>query len=357
MISALAQAELSKVGGQQRHTAENIARARWPDSPSVAQALVEKAAVGAATPTVSGWASQLVVGELIDDFVEAVRAVSVIDRLLGVRRVPFEARIPKEASGGFGGSWRGAGAPIPTVRNSFDTSLTLPRTSAGGIQVISEELAKLTRPAHAIALRDLLVAGLARYLDEQFLDPTIAAVSDVSPASITRDATQITSTGATAAAILDDLRSLIAAITTNLTAPAFIMRRSDAVYLATLQTAGGSMAFPQINALGGTLCGIPVVTSASVPGDAGSPPSDRYIILIDAGSVMVADEGSGGTEISVSRVATFEMADNPSNDAATGNATSQVSMFQTHSVATKVFRPINWARAIDGCVAYMRISW
>jgi HK97 family phage major capsid protein len=358
LISALAQSQFSDLPGRTREDAASIAARRFPDTPSIAQAareLYEKAAVGAGTPTDAGWADDLVVGSLVDDFVEAVRAISVIDRLQGVRRVPFEARVPKESSAGFGGGWRGGpGGALPAIKTALDT-LTLPQFAVGGIMVTTEELALLTRPAHARTLRDLLVTGLARYLDSQFLDPSVTAVANVSPASITNGASQITSSGATAAAIKDDLRRMIDEIDTNLVAPVWIMRRKDAVFLATLETAGGAIAFPNITAVGGMLLGIPVLTSNSIPGDAGSPATDRNIVLLDASGVLLADEG--GAEVSVSRVTSLQTDDAPTNNAATGTATAMVSMFQTHSVATKVMRPMNWTRAQDGCAAYMRVSW
>jgi HK97 family phage major capsid protein len=354
-ISALSQSVLSDAPGRVRRDAASIARAQFPESPSVAWAL-EKSAVGAGTPSGDGWADDLVVGELADDFVEAVRAISVIDRLQGVRRVPFESRIPKETTAGFTGGWRnGYGGALPNMKLALDT-LALPRLAVGGLTVVTEELARLTRPAHAIMLRDLLVNGLASYLDQQFLDPRVTASAGVNPASITNGSDEITSTGATAAAILTDLKNMIAAIDTNLIAPVWVMRRVDAVHLATLETSGGSMAFPDIHALGGRLIGIPVITSSAIPGDAGSPVTDRYVVLLDASGVLLADEG-GGAEISVSRVTTLEMSDAPTSSAASGSASSQVSMMQTHSAAVKAMRPMNWAKAQSGCSAFMRVSW
>jgi hypothetical protein len=356
LISALAQSALSDVQGRTPEDAVSIAEKQFRDTPTIALAaweLREKAAVGAGTPTTAGWADDLVVGQLIDDFMEGVRAQAVIERLQGVRRVPFEARVPKESSAGFGGGWRGGpGGPLPAIKTALDT-LSLPMLGCGGIMVTDEELVRLMRPAHARTLRDLLTAGLIRYQDTQFLDPSISAVANVSPASILNGATEITSTGSSLAAMVGDAKNIIDAVTTNLDKPVWIMQRKDAVHIAVKQESAGLT--PTVTALGGMWLGIPVITSASIPGTEGSPATDRIIALLDAASVLLADEGTA--EISVSRVTSIQMDDAPTSNAATGTATTQVSMFQTHSVATKIMRPMNWTRAHDGCAAYMQVSW
>ena len=278
-------AALTRCGGDQFSAAE-VARTAWRHSPSVAEAIT-KATVVAGTPGTAGWGAELIDEAVASDFIAAIRASAVLDRLPGTRRVPFTHPIPRETAATFTGAWVGAGAPRAVSRAIFDT-ITLPRTTAGGITVVTKELAKALRPAHEQMLRDLLVAATASYLNSQFLDPRITALAGVRPASITAGGTQITSTGATAAAILNDLKAMLAAVNTELTAPAWIMRRRDAIHLAGLLTAGNTLMFP---AMPRELLGVPVLMTSAIPADGGSPAADRFVVLVDGGSVLIADEG------------------------------------------------------------------
>ena len=320
-------------------------------SPSVHRNFAMKSAVAAGTPGTVGWGAELIDASIAADFVAAVRPATVVDRLTAARRVPFTHPIPAESSAGFGGYWAGEGQPLPLAAGDL-TQITLPRTSAGAIVVRTGESKELTLPSHEIIIRDLLVRATVAFLDSQFLHPSVTASAEVRPASITNNATEISSTGATTAAILADLQSMLAAVNSDLTAPVWIMRRRDAIYLAGLLGANGGLMFPNMPR---ELLGVPVLVSSAVSAAAGSPATDRYVILLDQESVLIADESR--IAFSSSGQATLEMADNPTNNAKTGGGTSMVSMFQTHSTAWKVVREISWARAHDAGVAFMRVSW
>jgi hypothetical protein len=52
------------------------------------------------------------------------------------------------------------------------------------------------------------------------------------------------------------------------------------------------------------------------------------------------------------------MLDNPTNNSASGTATSMVSMFQTNSTAFRAERYINWARRRASGVSYLvDVAW
>jgi hypothetical protein len=63
-------------------------------------------------------------------------------------------------------------------------------------------------------VREEMIAGVAQYLDTQFVGPAVAAASNVSPASITKGTTAITSAGTSAANALTDLQALLSAFVT-----------------------------------------------------------------------------------------------------------------------------------------------
>ncbi len=331
--------------------ARGFAQSRWPEHPSIAEAFQVKAAVpGAST---GGWGDDLVPTAIATDFIEAVRALTVIDRL-PTRRAPFQIPVPRETTAPTTGGWVG-GSAIPVAAGAFD-QVQLPSYVGGAIAVVSNELIASTRPEHSGVVRDILVGSLVGFLDRQFLDPAVALVAGAHPASITNGASEISSTGATAAAMLVDFRNMVEAIGTNFVEPRWIMSRRDATRVASTLTAGGALAFPTVTALGGTLLGIAVLTSASVPSAAGSPATDRYITLIDAASILVA--GEGRASVQASRLATLQQDSAPTQAAsASPSPTNTTSLFQTESSGVKVTREISWLRAHSGSVAYMRVSY
>ena len=82
-----------------------------------------------------------------------------------------------------------------------------------------------------------------------------------------------------------------------------------------------------------------MVTSTSVPIDTGA---DTYIILMDAGSVLLADDG---IKIDVSREASLQMDSTPTDAAA-----SQVSLWQNNLVGLRCERRICYRRRRDAAV-------
>lgn len=323
-----------------------IAEREFADTPTVAMAI--KGAVTGMT-LASDAAFESTIG---GDFVAAVRSATVIDRLKGVRRVGFATDVPRETAAGFGAAWVGNGIPTPNLKTASD-SFRLDHCMASGMFVWTVELDRLIQAGDALALREALVASAAAYLDGQFLNPTVSAVTGLTPAAITNGATQITQTGTTALAKMADFQSMIDAITTELVAPCFIMHRKEAIRIGNTLTTGGALAFPSLHAMGGSLMGIPVMTSSAVP-EVGSPTA-RPIVLVDADGIALADEGRA--EIITSKFASIQMDNAPTNNAGTGTGSSTVSMFQTGSIAVKHNREINWTRALSGSVAYMLATY
>jgi HK97 family phage major capsid protein len=108
--------------------------------------------------------------------------------------------------------WTGQGKPIAVTKIDLAT-VTLGIAKAVGIIVVTEELINLSQPGAETLLRDELAAGLAQFTDAQFVDPSVAAVTDVSPGSILNVTSPVASAGGTAADALTDIKALIAAFT------------------------------------------------------------------------------------------------------------------------------------------------
>lgn len=321
---------------------------QWRDStPEVELRLKAPVAPGTTddqgSPT-TGWAQPLVVPDnMTQEFVELLRPQTIVGKIQGLRKVPFNIRMPRTVSGSSAG-WVGEGKPKPVSKMSFDT-VTLAWNKIAGIVVLTEELVKFSNPAAEGIVRQDMIDTIAEFTDQQFIDPTVTATA-TSPASITQGITGIPSTGATVANIMTDVQSIFKTlITGNITPKAgvWVMHPRTALYLSMLRTAQDVYAFPGITMYGGTFYGLPVVTSASVPIDTGD---DTYIVLMDAAEVYLADEG--GVALDVSREASLQMDSAPSD-----GAQSLVSLWQNNLVGLRAERYITWKRRRDAAVAVL----
>lgn len=328
---------------------------RWMDTtPEVARVLM--AAVAAGDTTTAGWASELVYAEnLANEFIQLLRPQTVLGKIPGLRKVPFNIRMGSQTSGGTG-YWVGQGKPIPVSKLSTG-SLTLGMAKAAGLLVIDEELAQSSSPSAELLVRDDLIKTNATFIDVAFLDPGAAAVANVNPASITNGVNPTAASGTNTAAIIADVKTLFNTfIAANLdpSGAVWIMTASQALALSLIQNPLGQNQFPNITAMGGSWYGLPVITSQSAQ-MVGSPVAGegQLIVLLNAPEILLADEGQ--MVISVSNEASIEMLDNPTNaSTATITATSMVSMYQTNSLAIKGIRWINWAKRRSTAVAYIK---
>lgn len=326
---------------------------RWMDqTPEVAVAL--KAAVAAGDTTTAGWAAELVYNEnLASEFIELLRPLTILGRIPGLRRVPFNIRVGSQTAGSTG-YWVGQAKPIPVSKLTTGTPVTLGIAKAAGLLVIDEELARSSSPSAEVLVRDDLLKTNATFIDVQFVDPNVAAVANVNPASMTNGLTPVTPTGTTAATLRADVQTLFNNwILDNLdpSKGVWVMTSVTALAISMMQNALGQPEFPGITMAGGTFFGLPVICSqsANIPG---SPNSGNMIILMNASEIMLADDGA--MVITVSNEASIEMSDAPAQSGATGTGASMVSMFQTNSLAIKGIRWINWAKRRSTAVQYIK---
>lgn len=329
------------------------AQKSWQDqTPHVAQVL--KAAVAAGDTTTSGWASEIAYkNNLASEFIELLRPATILGRIPGLTNVPFNVRMGGQDQGSTA-YWVGQGKPVPVSKlNTLEVTLGIAK--AAGMVVLTEELVRSSDPSAEMLVRNDLRDSIAQFLDVQFVDPNYAAVTNVSPGSITNGVTPLTPTGTDSAALRKDLQTLIDNFTQNnldVSRAVWIMSPTRAMAISMMLNSLGQPVFPTMSMQGGTLLGLPVVVSLSA-NIAGSPASGDMIILVNAPEILFADDG--GVTIDASREASIQMLDNPTNDSSGSTAaTTMVSMFQTNSVAIKAVRFINWKKRRSTAVAFIR---
>lgn len=333
---------LARSKGNLMHAAE-IAKT-WTDTPEVETVL--KAAVAAGNTTDTNWASKLVDYQTLEsEFVELLRPATIIGRIAGLRNVPFNVRMATQTGGGVYG-WVGEGAAKPVGSLAIGEVL-LRWAKASGIIVITEELAMQSSPSAEAVVRDDMVAGVANFLDAQFVNPDVSEVPNVSPASITNGVTPVAATGTTAAALRADVATLwgtMLAANIPVGSGHWIMSPSRAMEISLMQNPLGQPEFPGITPTGGTFLGYPVVTSNSVPAGSGGD----LIIFAVAGEIFYSE---GGLMIDVSREASLQMDTTPDNP--TTASTVMVSLWQRNLIGLRAERYINWKKRRPQAVGYI----
>ena len=335
------------------HEAAAYAKANWDSStPEVELAL--KTAISAGTTTDSVWAGPLVYAQDFPAaFLEFLRPLTIIGRIPGMTRVPFNIRYGIQ-DGGSTVAWVGQGAPKPVSKLTF-TSGTLGFAKAAGIVVITQELARFSSPSAELLVRNDLAAQMVYFLDQQFIDPGVAAVANVSPASVTNGATAVRQAAAawtSMANVLTDIKaflSLFSAQEISLAGAVWVTTPDVALSLGMVMNTGGTdFAFPEVGVNGGTFFGLPVIVSNSVPH---STSAGSILVLIIPQYIYMADEG--GIMIDTSTEASLQMDTAPTVNSATPTATTLVSLWQTNSIGIRVERIINWQRARTYGVGYI----
>ncbi|HYC66652.1 phage major capsid protein [Brevundimonas sp.] len=334
---------------------------------SVVHRIVTKANVVAGASTSGNWAEDLVGDEtaVYADFAEYLRPMTIVGKfgqngIPNLRRVPFRTALIGQTGGGQA-YWVGEGKPKPLT--AFDFSRTsLDELKVATISVVTEELLRKSSPAADAILRDALAAAVAERIDIDFIDPDKAASAGVSPASITNGVTAVNATGTgDADDIRADVRALMAtfvAANNPPTSGVWIMSSATALALSLMVNPLGQPEFPGLTMRGGTFVGLPVIVSEYVPTETSGSPAvtTGFVALVNASDIYFADEG--GVQVDVSREASLQMLDNPTNDTVTPTATSLVSMFQTNSVAFRAERILNWSKRRTSAVALLdSVAW
>jgi HK97 family phage major capsid protein/HK97 family phage prohead protease len=311
---------------------------RWKDStPEVLQVLEQRANPGITTD--SDFAAPLVIPmNLASEFIELLRASTILGRL-NFRKVPFNVKIPVQTSGSLV-NWVAEAGVKPVGEVHFDT-LTMGYSKVAGIVVISEELARLSSPSAEDTVRRDLVAAISEFIDQQMLSESVAAATGV-PAGLPRGVTPIPATGTDAAAVRCDVRNALAAMLgANLSTSGVVIVMSETMgaTLGLMTNALGQPEFPSLGAQGGTLAGLPVITSENIESDT----TGENIYFIKQSEILLADDG--GVTLDSSREATLDMA---------GSTTPNYSLWQRNMIGLRAERWINYQKRRAGAVQWIQ---
>lgn len=240
-----------------------------------------RAAVDAGTTTDTDWAASLSeYRQVSNGFAEALRQVSIFDRMLAdgaLRRVPLRSRVVAVTTAASGAE-HSEGAPRRVSELGFSDE-TLPVRRVDATVVVSDELARSASPAATALLGTELRNGVAAATNSVFVD------------RITNGVTPTASAGSTAANAITDIGVLLGAVALGeASRPYFITSPARAKSGAMKLTTAGTFAFPQLTPVGGSIAGIPVlVTDAVDTGevllvDASGLAGDSDVIVLDGAS-------------------------------------------------------------------------
>ena len=288
---------------------------------------------------------------LQDQFIEFLRPLTIIGRLPGLTMVPFNVKIGRQ-TGGSTVNWVGQGGPKPVTNISGD-SVTLDLAKIAGIIVLNDELVRISSPSADLLVRNDLTKQIVQFMDAQFVDPTKAAVTGVSPASITNGVSGQVASGTTGAALRSDMKTLLGtflAANLQVSGAVVIMSQRLALAISLMQNALGQNEYPNLTMNGGTAWGLPVITSEGVPSTGGSPTDGDLIIVASTPDILLADDGQ--VQIDISREATLQMDSAPDSPATA--STVMYSLFQNNGVAVRAERYINWAKRRSTAVQYIQ---
>ena len=313
----------------------------WHDStPEVEIAL--RAAVAPGNTTDPTWAGPLVeYTHLANEFIDLLRPATILGRIPGgFRRVPFNVSFPLQTTAS-STQWVGEGLPKPVSALGFDT-MKLGFAKVASIVVITEELLRFSNPNAETLVRDDMIEVIARFLDLSFIDPSRDAVAGVSPASVTFGAPSIAASGSGIVNLRYDIQRLFGLFSNanmSLAGAVWLMNPLQSLAISMFQNPLGQAEFAGVTGLdGGTLMGLPVITSNTIP--------EGEIILLLPREIFMADDG--GVTIDMSREASLQMSTAPSPGAA-----QLVSLWQQNLVGLRAERWINWARRRGQAVAML----
>jgi HK97 family phage major capsid protein len=291
-----------------------------------------KALVAPGDSTTPAWAGSLAQTGLTGEALSLLRGLSLVDQVAGkMQRVAYGTTVPVDATAVPVGGWIAEGAPIPMNALSFASVGPLRPAKVAAAIAVTRELISLGGPTAERSLTTSLLSQVAAVIDKLFLDPAVAPAG-AAPGSITNGATEITSSGATAAQIQADLAAMIAAITTTGKGFTWMLRPTTAAHVAA--ALGSASDLPR------SLYGLPVALSANSP---------RQITLADLAAVLVADDGV--LSLDITEHAAVQMDSAPTHPATA--ATVFRSLYQENLIGVKAVRWITWLRAVNGSVAYM----
>ncbi len=271
-----------------------------------------KSGVAAGTTLDAEWAGAALgdYKNIVAGFMEAMRTKSVFYRLVADNAftiLPMHKQIVFTTASA--SAWvLGEGRPAPLSRLSLANQMLLP-VRAAALIVMTDALIRDTSASGQSFFAKELRNAVGEVVDQKFFEIII---------DDTTDAEVIPSTGDDIEAVLIDLRSALAAVTTGGNSALYWIASPDvAKFLST-----APQQFPAASAVGGELLNLPLLVSGGL--------AAGELVLLDAAGVAA---NANTVEVKASTETDIEMDDAPTSDATVGSGATSVNMFQVNSVA------------------------
>lgn len=284
------------------------------------------------------------------DFAEYLRPLTIIGRLK-LRRAPFLTRLVLETSGTTA-AWVGEVWQIPATSAAFSFvgssgTVSIQPTKVATLVALTSELVKLSRPSADALIAADVGRACATALDVGFIDPSNSGIPSVRPASVTYGAPSFVSGGAGLAEVDADLQLLVGSLTAAempFLSASWVMSPKTAAALGALRGSGGAPAYPGLGPTGGSLLGVPVLTSTAARG---------CIVLLEASEILLADDGEAA--IDYSEEASVQLSDtpNPTGGPTDSLGSPMVSLWENNLVGIRAARYANWVRRHPGAAAVL----
>lgn len=334
-----ARAAHAKVFGIKNHwsMSETAAYAAklWPDTPMVGMYLKANPGTGAA----GNWAEPLnPVNTVEGEFIAELRPATVVGRL-GLRPAPFNTKMIVQGPASSSANWVGNAAAKPVGEGVYDT-VEIGRDKIAEIIVLTQDQIMSSAINSVEATRMDLIARVAQFADEQFLDPSVADGAN-NPASILNGVDDVASGGSTGEDLLHDINALMnrfIAYNIPLSNVTLIVSSYIAMGIGGIRNALGQRFFPDVNVNGGTIDGIRVIVSNNVGGSS----SGSNIVAVIPNLILLAD--NGGIKVDLSDQATVDMA---------GGNSPTFSLWQKNAVGLRCEWFVSWAKAHPAAAQYI----
>jgi hypothetical protein len=272
----------------------------------------QKTAAAVGTTSDSTWAGPLAdYQSVVGAFLESLRGFGAFDAMLPFMKVvPFRTRVGAISVGATG--YRPGHSHPKPISALTVTGATIDEARAAVVLVITKELSEFSAGGDLFARE--LAGAVAQETDEGFVS------------ILTTGATAITSTGADAEAVRNDLRIASLLLTTSARSKLFLLLQPALLRnLALLHTNTGAPAFPELRVDGGDIHGITCVASDGVP--SGS------MVLVDAIQVAAA---TSTMVLDATEQASVQLNDAP--DSPPTASTSYVSLWQMNWLGLRAER-------------------
>ena len=204
-------------------------------------------------------------------------------------------------------------------------------TKVAGIIVLTEELVRLSNPTAEALVRADMVAGIAQFLDAQFIDPAVAAVAGVNPGVDHERRADRRGDDESARRHHGADQSLRDEQHPGRRRDVHHVGGERAVAVVPQRTSTARRNSPASTINGGSYKGLTFITSNA---------AGTNVIALQPSLILYADDG--GVTIDASPEASLQMDSAPASPA--DATTVYVSLWQTNTVGLRAERFVNWKR-------------